>query len=456
MTKPHGLWLAIGGGSLAETVAMSIGTQALFTTTVTVRDVRPRRAELVVVSLKDTIADYIGISQVGRRVATGQMTLVVTRLVPLPRMTLEQVRTALPSRLARRFTPPAQGQYRPSPRIWEELLKILSSRNTDVATRIRELERIAQEGRDSWGSFHGGLEIFERDAVASALEAWRGAPFRKRMLRSLAPTDVKAPVAPFLSQLRGTSVREDPQISHDHTTFPGMEVARRDQVGSVVLRHGNEHLTILNCNRQPLEETLGVDLIYYSHRFDSFVLVQYKRMRRNENGEARYRPHADPSHAKELKRMIETNKKLRDIRDSGKSEVAAYRLSSGPFYVKLCEPKLKSPLDGGMVSGMYIPLALWRRLLQSDKVRTRRGAVRITWDNCTRRFSNGEFANLLRQGWIGSAAGRSKHLSKIIEEVLANGKMLVLAATTGGPESKDWRRDTYGRFAADDDPAGSI
>jgi len=151
--------------------------------------------------------------------------------------------------------------------------------------------------------------------------------------------------------------------------------------------------------------------------------------------------------------MIKTDRKLHAIPDSGKSEMTAYRLSSGPFYVKLCEPRLKSALDGGMVSGTYIPLALWRRLLKSEQVRTAQGSVHITWDNCTRRFSNSEFTNLLRHGWIGSAAGRSNHLKNIIESVLANRKMLVLAATTAGPPSKDYRRDTYGRFAADDDPA---
>ena len=454
MAKPHGLWLALGGGSLAEDVANSIENHGQFTMSVTARDVKPRSAELVLVSLNDTV-DYIGISQRGRRVATGQMTLVVSRLASLSRMTHDAVRRALPRRLVSRFKPPATGQYRPSPRLWEELLKIVSSAGPETAEQVRELTRIAQNTRDLWGPIGGGLDIFERDAVASALEAWRGAQFRKRMLRSIVPME-EVPVASFLSQLRDTTVREDPQISHDQTTFPGMEVARRDQIGSVVLRYGSEYLTILNCNRQPLEETLGVDLIYYNHRFDSFVLVQYKRMRRNENGEARYRPHSDANHTKELRRMIETDRQLRAIPKASKGELAAYRLSSKPFYVKLCEPKLKSALDSGMVSGMYVPLGLWRRLLNSDQVRTPRGAVRITWDNCGRRFSNSEFTNLLRHGWIGSSAGTSKYLAQVIEGVLDSGRMLVLAATTGGPESKDWCRDGYGRFAAEDDPAGSV
>jgi hypothetical protein len=455
MAQLRGLWIAIAGKSLSEAVAYSIETQDQFTIPVTTRDVRPRRAERVIVSLKDNIADFIGISQGGRQIATGQMTLVISRLVPLPRMTTDDIRKALPRRFAHRFKPPTAGQYRPSPGLWEELLKVFASKDSDIATRLRDLSNIVRDSQSSWGPVRGGFEIFERDAIASALETWRGAPFRKRMLRSVSPATEDVPVASFLSQLAGTSVREDPQISHDHTTFPGMEVARRDQVGSLVLRDRNEYLTILNCNRQPLEQTLGVDLIYYSHRFDSFVLVQYKRMTQGKHGEPVYRPNLDKSHAEELKRMIATNKLLQSLPRSDNSEVGAFRLSSGPFYVKICEPKTKSALDAGMVSGMYVPLALWRRLLKSDHVRSPLGAVRITWDNCSRRFNNTEFTNLLRHGWIGSATGRSKRLSQIIEEVLASGIMLVFAATTGGPASQNFRRDTYGRFAADDDPAGS-
>src|SRR6185437_9053850 len=188
MAKPHGLWVAIGGGSLAEDVANGIQNHGQFTISVTARDVKPRSAELVLVSLKDT-ADFIGISQRGRRVATGQMTLVISRLVPLSRMTRDAIREALPHRLASRFTPPSIGQYRPSPRLWEELLKVVSSVGPEIANRIRELARIAQNTRDSWGPIGGGLDIFERDAVASALEVWRGAQFRKRMLRSIIPAE---------------------------------------------------------------------------------------------------------------------------------------------------------------------------------------------------------------------------------------------------------------------------
>ena len=53
MAKPYGLWLSIGGDSLAERVARSIETKAQSSTSVVAGDVKPRSAELVLVSLND-------------------------------------------------------------------------------------------------------------------------------------------------------------------------------------------------------------------------------------------------------------------------------------------------------------------------------------------------------------------------------------------------------------------
>jgi hypothetical protein len=64
---------------------------------------------------------------------------------------------------------------------------------------------------------------------------------------------------------------------------------------------------------------------------------------------------------------------------------------------------------------MYVPLDLWHSLLDSPEAVGPKGGVVITWDNCVRRFNNGEFTNLLRQGRIGSASGESKALSKSLK-----------------------------------------
>jgi hypothetical protein len=193
-----------------------------------------------------------------------------------------------------------------------------------------------------------------------------------------------------------------------------------------------------------------VDLIYYSHKFKSFVLVQYKRMV-DENGIPGYRPNLDSNHAKELARMRLAEQLLQTIPNVASNDTACFRLSPAPFFVKLCEAKAPIALDSGMVTGMYVPLQLWESLLASPTVIGPKGGVNVTWENCTRRFSNGEFTNLLRYGWIGSTESHTQKLSEIIERVLDSGRMLVLATTEPGSGSKDYRRDNWGRFATEDD-----
>ncbi|MGA2850120.1 MAG: hypothetical protein ABSE46_14070 [Terracidiphilus sp.] len=426
----------------------------MFTTTVPTSEVRPRFAELVVVSFDGTGADYVGVSQAGRQVVTGQKTIVVSNLIAIKHLSNDRILRRLAPKFAKRFDPPEIGAYRPGPALWANILEAIESSSSKQGSRVADLVNIVNGAKLPRGRIAGGLEVFERDAVASVLQAWGGPSFRKRVLRE-AHSSRQAPVATFLSKLHDVSVREDPQVVQDQASFPGMKMARRDVVGSVVLGNGSEYLTILNCNRQPLERTLGVDLIYYNHRFESFVLVQYKRMSESDRG-AEYRPQNDKGHEKELDRMMKADKLLRAAPQGNKHHTDTFRLLERPFYVKLCEAKVKAALDAGMVSGMYVPLGLWRSLLKSRDVRGRRGGIVITWENCKRHLNNAEFTHLLRQGWIGSAAGNSEFLAQIIEEVLGSGRMLILARTSSGRESRDQRRDMEGRFAAGDDPAGAF
>ena len=449
-----GLWLTVGGGKLADAVANSIDNQEQFSTTVIQSEIKPRSAELVLVSLNGRLIDYAGISQAGRRVATGQITIAISNLKEIG-VSCKELDAALPPRFSKRFRVPPDGAYRPTPRLWEEILKAIRGKIPAGGSAIDALNRTVAASQVPLGRIKGGLEVFERDAVASALQVFGGSAFRKKVLRA-AGAPVKGDKAPFLSRLREVPIREDPQITHDQVEFPGMRISRRDVIGSVVLTDGIDYLTVLNCNRQPLEQTLGVDLIYYSHRFDSFVLVQYKRMREGRTGGAEYRPGSDPNHEKEVERMLKTEEFLNAQPKDESTSTSDFRLSEHPFYVKLCEPKAKAALDAGMVSGMYVPFELWCRLLAAPAARGPKGGVVITWDNCLRRFNNGEFTNLLRHGWIGSAAGESKALSAIVEQVLSSGRMLVLAETSRGRGSKDFRRDPLGRFAADDDPTAAV
>lgn len=249
-----GLWITAGAGKLADAVANSIQSNDQFSTTVTQSRIKPRLAEIALVSLQGTSVDYVGISQVGRRVATGQVTIAISNLIGIDDLPCDEIEAKLASRFSKSFDPPLEGAWRPTPRLWEEVLKIVRAERPGAIQKFDELNRMVAASRPARGRIAGGLEVFERDAIASALQTFGGSAFRKRVLRRAGPPPRNPAVAPFLSQLREISVREDPQITHDQSTFPGMAVARRDVVGSVVLTNGVEDLTILNCNRRPWKE----------------------------------------------------------------------------------------------------------------------------------------------------------------------------------------------------------
>jgi hypothetical protein len=134
------LWITAGGGKLAKAVANSIDAHEQFSTAVMQSKIKPRTAEVALVSLNGDLVDYVGISQVGRRVATGQVTIAVSNLKEIG-LLCEEIGAALPSRFAKYFWVPAEGAYRPTPRLWEEILNAIRDQRPDVGTGMSWTER---------------------------------------------------------------------------------------------------------------------------------------------------------------------------------------------------------------------------------------------------------------------------------------------------------------------------
>lgn len=460
MTKGRkGLWLSIGGYSHADKVERAIAERGSFSKVVPSSDVQPRYAESVVVSLRGNSADYLGVSQKSRsNVGTDENAIIISNCVLLRDTSIDRIRAQLPRKFRDRFAPPDNtGIYRPTPTLWREVLAAIRRLNPDVERAINSVIHLSEVRPEARRRFDLGLGAFERDAVGTAIQTWGGPELRKQVLReaeSRSPSG--AELAPFLSRIRTGAIREDVAIYHDQMYFPDLELERSHVVGSLVLSNARkgERLTILNCNRMPLESTLGVDLIYYNHRYDSYVCVQYKRMTAGKDRRAIYRPDGDANHAKEMALMDRADGLLDSISLTN-LEPNAFRLSRSAFYLKLCESRVSNPLDAGLTPGMYLPLDLWRRLLKSPCVKGPKGGVGITWDNCTRRFSNEEFTRLLSQGWIGSVPEQTATLNQIIATVLESGRMLILAMNQSSNPSISYRRDSFGRFASDADSSAS-
>lgn len=450
----NGLLISMFNRRQAEAIAKSIHYRDSFTATVPIA-IQPKSAELVAISLSLGKIDFLGICVTGGRVATAVRKMTVSNLVPIAGLSLATIQQELPKRFRTNATSQESEFTRIPPRTWEEMLKAIARLCSNPELDIPALQKKAHIAGLKWPRMAGGLEALERDAVATAVEAWGGSGLRRRVLQEASESS-RGVSAPFLSRIRNAVVREDVEINHDQISLPGFTIRPGDIAGLVELYGENGKLTVLNCNRQPLEQTLGVDLIYYHHSFDSFVLLQYKRMKRASHGQLCYYPDSDGNHDKEMSLMAKAETFIDQQSLPQPPTTASFCLSDSPFFIKLCEPTMPRPMSPGLVPGMYLPFRLWQVFLNSDAAQGSKGGRVVSRENCSRKLTNTEFAALLRNGWIGSAPGASSVLHEIVGTVLQDGHMLVLAIASDGDSSMDYRRNSLGQFASQEDPDGAF
>jgi hypothetical protein len=141
---------------------------------------------------------------------------------------------------------------------------------------------------------------YERDAVGLALDL---AGLRDERVEVLSAWDGST-AEPFLTRIEQFRVYEDAAIHHDSRVFGGWKALEPAVVGMTRFERRGRRVTVINVNRTSIERTLGVDLIYYTTTFNSYVLVQYKRMQ-HADGDADERWHFRPDNQfdEELVRM---------------------------------------------------------------------------------------------------------------------------------------------------------
>lgn len=255
---------------------------------------------------------------------------------------------------------------------------------------------------------------YEHDAVGLALEM--SGIDRRPILNRWRGSDT----APFLQGLDEFKLLEDRMIDFDSTVFGDWAKEASAPVGLATFRRGRRKLTVVNVNRTDVEHALGVDLVYYNHHFEAYVMVQYKRMVQKNSGEHEYRP--DGQLEKELERM----------RSLGGSRPVAgdprgYRLDDIGMYLKLCPSTERFLQSADLIRGMYLPLEYWDLALASELTLGKRGGRIVTYDNVDRHMSNTLFIELVSSGWIGSRGLNSAKVTETIRASLSANKSVVLA-----------------------------
>jgi hypothetical protein len=265
-----------------------------------------------------------------------------------------------------------------------------------------------------WPADRDPVVAYEREAVGLALSAagLERAPVMKSW-------DGNAE-APFLSSLAAFHLLEDTIIAHDARVFGDWSVVAGGLVGATRFEQQGRKLTVINVNRSKIEQTLGCDLIYYTHRYQAYVLVQYKRLR-NSGQTWEYRP--DQQLAKELERM-----RIVTSQSKPSSEPSEHRLGEDFCFLKLCRPEVEDPFSLEMAEGIYLPLGLWDKLESSGQLSGPRGGTVLTYDNVERYLTNTNMIALIERSWIGSCGPTSEQIGEVIERALEAGNSVILAA----------------------------
>lgn len=299
---------------------------------------------------------------------------------------------------------PADGHFaKLSPKLSSHLIKALSADSENQAaleTALGELPKLRQAPNVNWA---------QEDAIQTAMDVFgmRGNPIATEIA-------IKRGTSSGLG-LVGAHIYEDNVVHADASRLQGFDAIAPDVTGRAVFQKGDERLVIYTANKLPLEEMLGVDLIYINETRGSVVMVQYKMLEEDKkgNGDWLYRP--DPQLRKEISRMkIPANQVA----------VSDYRLSRDPFFFKFVKRKV---VDDSHQS-FLISLAHLNHVLAAPGSKGPRGGVRMSYDALAGTYlREADMTSLIRSGYVGTHGAETDALGIMIDAVARGNKAVVLA-----------------------------
>lgn len=413
-----------------------------FSDALSVHDWELKQVQAVLLSFTGHTIDFIALATKGSRVVTGKSRVEFSDLIDLNSVHLSEIESLLSPNTKLHFMKSSTGRGGRLPeKTWTETIQAIKEIRKYLTS---EIERLISLTEISKYRLRGEIaEIFtqEREALGAALDIFSGHnELRKEVLKSWAPklgsvnnydddtmeADLNAPEdssVSFLSGIPERYIQEESAIQHDLFNWEN-EKASLHNMGVSKFEQGNRVLEVVYANKNPLEHTLGVDLIYYNKTFHSFVLVQYKLMKEKGNAEGfYYRP--DEQLEKEIARVDEFQDKVKINREILKHN--EFRLNYDGFLYKLVPNKGLQAATEKLIAGMYITNNYMKFLLGSKGPKGERGGKLITFKNAPRYITNTEFSGMVNRGWIGTSSDQSDSLNQLIREFLTTGRAVMVA-----------------------------
>lgn len=339
-------------------------------------------------------------------VTTFESRLTIKKLRPLYPDSIHAIMTSIPDvrmqHLLRKRLSSGQNVIYLSPKLSACLIEILASypENQATLTTVSSfLTGLSELPHNTWA---------QEDAIASALKIFgiRGEAI---------PEEVKLKKGTSSGlELIGSYLYEDNVIQADASHLPGFDMISRDLTGRAVFQKGDERLIIYTANKLPLEQMLGVDLIYINEPCRNIVMIQYKMLEKVAGGrDWQFRP--DTQLQQEISRM-----QLPDI----KAPLNDYRLHSNPFFLKF----VKREITDKTPQSFFLSLDHLCHILASPHARGPRGGLLLSYTSLGGIYlRESDMIGLIRSGYIGTHSHETAALTTIIHEAARGNKAIVLA-----------------------------
>lgn len=415
------------------------GEFAPFTDALSVRDWVIGKVAIALLAFTNDTIDFICIARKRNQVVTSKNRVEFSNLVNLHSISINSVETQLPSQIRPHFIKASSGVGGVfPPTTWLSLLNAIKAERPTISSEIDRLISLIQFAGYRLTGEAAELLLQERDALGIALDIFSGSnKLRDQVLGEWAPNEdrlsnidnaektahlISEPdtISSFLKGIPRRYIQEEAAIQHDLFNWSGMTPMH--EAGISVFTSGERQLEVIYANRNDLEHTLGVDLLYYNEFFKQFVLVQYKLMRK-EVDEMMYRP--DEQLHSELALMDKFNQSYKNT--ASISTDSQYRLNDDGFMLKLVPQNGLSPASSELIKGMYLPREYMQFLVGPTGPVGSRGGSKITFENAPRYLTNSQFTEFVNEGLIGTRGIQSMEIQKMLKQFYETGRALVVA-----------------------------
>jgi hypothetical protein len=278
----------------------------------------------------------------------------------------------------------------------------------------------------------------QRDGLGLALDI--GNLDRAHVLKSM-KVDGAEKAGSVLDLLDQTTIQERSLLEHDRRVFELLLEETPSQ--AAIFRDGSyRSVRVLVVDRTDLETVLGIDLVIYHACYDNYLLLQYKRMDKREDG-WRYAIPPSSNLYGQLESMHAFRAAAARLSPSPPS-LWNYRLNDEPFYFKFCQEFRPAARDDSLITGITLSADHLSQFLNLPTAAGKDGSRSVGYHNCPRYLNNTEFIQLARTGWIGAGSQSAELMKKVLEANKQGGRVAMLAVIdTPKDESAAGRRRRY-------------